>query len=449
MKRKPSRAAKTAKRAKAASCPRRKLDSGARTFLSAATLKRSVVPKIPAILLEGDEPSPPPPTGPGQKYAVGSPAPAPTPALEADELPEAYGTGRVWLTARDPHCLYAHWDLTAEQRRRYQAFSTHRRLVLRVYVGLVASPPALELQVHPESKHWFVHVARAGIQYVAELGYYRSGQEWRTIAASNPAVTPHEGPAEEKAAQLATIPAEAPLPTPKEMLSTRPAQPPPGARTASSPKPAAPPVLTGGEVSARKEFVKGGSPLALEQPAAPRAAPSSSSALRDEWTPEQEQALAELLGAVFIQEESLDSLKLVEALRLEAGRKVSPVAAPELGRAAEEGGAGISSPQGGGAPGAAGFWFNVNAELVIYGATEPDAQVTIGGRPIRLRPDGTFSYRFALPDGQHVLPIAVTSSDGETRRAELRFERNTICQGEVGAHPQDPALKPPRAENVE
>jgi hypothetical protein len=47
------------------------------------------------------------------------------------------------------------------------------------------------------------------------------------------------------------------------------------------------------------------------------------------------------------------------------------------------------------------FWFNVNAELVVYGATEPDATVTIGGRMIKLRPDGSFSYRFALPDGAY------------------------------------------------
>jgi hypothetical protein len=218
---------------------------------------------------------------------------------------------------------------------------------------------------------------------------------------------------------------------------------------ASLPKPAAPPVLAGSKVSIRKEFGKDRSPLATEQPAAPRVTQGWNSALRDEWTPEQEQAIAELLGTVFIQKESLDSLELVEALRLEAGRKVSPPAAPELAPAAEESGAGISSPLGGAVPGPAGFWFNVNAELVIYGATESDAQVTIGGRPIRLRPDGTFSYRFALPDGQHALPIAVTSPAGETREAELKFSRDTIRRGEVGAHPQDPALKPPRADNVE
>jgi hypothetical protein len=96
-----------------------------------------------------------------------------------------------------------------------------------------------------------------------------------------------------------------------------------------------------------------------------------------------------------------------------------------------------------------GFWFNVNAELIIYGATEPNAQVTIGGRVIQLRPDGTFSYRFALPDGNYPLPATATSADGtDSRTAALRFSRSTEYRGEVGRHPQDPKLKAPRAENV-
>ena len=38
----------------------------------------------------------------------------------------------------------------------------------------------------------------------------------------------------------------------------------------------------------------------------------------------------------------------------------------------------VSSPYGG-LEQKKGFWFNVNAELIIYGATEPNATVTIGG----------------------------------------------------------------------
>ena len=62
------------------------------------------------------------------------------------------------------------------------------------------------------------------------------------------------------------------------------------------------------------------------------------------------------------------------------------------------------------------FWLVVNTELIVYGATEPDAKVTVQGRPLKLRPDGTFSLRFALPDGKQVIPVEATSSDEiETR----------------------------------
>jgi hypothetical protein len=109
----------------------------------------------------------------------------------------------------------------------------------------------------------------------------------------------------------------------------------------------------------------------------------------------------------------------------------------------------ISSPPGGGeGQRSQGFWLNVNAELVIYGATEPDARVTIAGRAIQLRPDGTFSYRFALPDGTYLLPVIAVSKADDARKAELGFSRWTKYTGEVGAHPQDPGLKSPSAEGV-
>lgn len=57
------------------------------------------------------------------------------------------------------------------------------------------------------------------------------------------------------------------------------------------------------------------------------------------------------------------------------------------------------------------FWLVVNTELIVYGATEPDAKVTVTGKPITLRPDGTFSLRFSLPDGKQVIPVKGKSSD--------------------------------------
>lgn len=62
------------------------------------------------------------------------------------------------------------------------------------------------------------------------------------------------------------------------------------------------------------------------------------------------------------------------------------------------------------------FWLIVNTELILYGATEPDAKVTVQGNPVFLRPDGTFSLRFSLPDGKQVIPVKAKSSDGIDER---------------------------------
>lgn len=59
------------------------------------------------------------------------------------------------------------------------------------------------------------------------------------------------------------------------------------------------------------------------------------------------------------------------------------------------------------------FWLQVHTELILYGATEPDARVTVQGQPVVLNPDGTFSMRFALPDGEQVLEVRARSADGE------------------------------------
>lgn len=57
------------------------------------------------------------------------------------------------------------------------------------------------------------------------------------------------------------------------------------------------------------------------------------------------------------------------------------------------------------------FWLVVDCELIVYGATEPDAKVSVQGKEIKLRPDGTFTLRFALPDGKQVIPVKAVSSD--------------------------------------
>jgi len=72
------------------------------------------------------------------------------------------------------------------------------------------------------------------------------------------------------------------------------------------------------------------------------------------------------------------------------------------------------------------FDFDVDAELIIFGTTHPDATVTLKGEPVKLRSDGSFTVRMHLPNKRQVLPVVASSADGiEIRTVVLAVERNT------------------------
>jgi hypothetical protein len=72
------------------------------------------------------------------------------------------------------------------------------------------------------------------------------------------------------------------------------------------------------------------------------------------------------------------------------------------------------------------FHFELDAELIVYGKTDPSAHITLQNEPVKLRPDGTFTMLFSLPDSRQIIPAVATSADGsEERTIVLAVERNT------------------------
>ncbi len=358
---------------------------------------------IPSILLEGDDAETEPAPADAQKFSLGCAAPAEE--LESEgELPEAYGSQKLLLTARDPNWLCAHWDLTHEQQREHCARAADGRLTLRVHRQDLAEKPVAEIHVHPEARHWFVYVEHAGTQYHSELGCHTPGGGWISISTSAATLTPPNRMSPSTDVEFITLPFETPM---AQLLSLAE-----GTATAGL-------SLT----EALENLRRAGHP---DLPAMPPATT---------WTADQARALAAVFAPMEIWTVPLSSIELT-------GTRTTPL--DELPTSP----GGNSSPFGGVQP-QKSFWFNVNAELIVYGATEPNATVTIGGRPIPLRPDGSFTYRFALPDGQYELPVVAVSADqSDVRAAELKFSRATEQRGEIGTHPQDPELKPPAPENL-
>jgi hypothetical protein len=374
--------------------------------------------KIPPILLEGDASPAPAASGPGKRYALGptppvQPAPAP-----AAELPDAYGTQQLFLTARDPHWLFAYWDLTHEQLKKYNGLSADRHLVLRVYRDAIAGEPLGQIHVHPESRDWFVPVPAAGAKYLADLGYHNAKRQWVSIAHSAATLTPPDDLSDDMSVRFATIPPEVPFAQLLAMVKT-----------------------------ALREHVPLVEAIQQMRTEGFRNLPAPEQ-VKSTWTPAQDRALAEIVSMDQVRRVWIGSLEITELIRRQLQQQISSMVSSQFSLPSSIGLSSVSSAFGGGER-RRGFWFNVNAELIIYGATEPDAKVTIGDRRIKLRPDGTFSFRFALPDGEYPLPAAAESADGEeTREARLKFSRSTRYQGDVGAHSQDKSLKPPLVSAV-
>lgn len=403
------------KRTKSAAKSESKTEVTAETHVR-RTYTRQKKAEPPAILLEGDAPAAPPASGPGEKYSLGATPPSQSFGAGA-ELPESYGTKKLFLTARDPHWLYAHWDLTREQQLKLNAQSVDGHLVLRIYAHKIEGHPAYEIHVHPESRHWFTHVERAGNSYVAELGYYSSLGRWMRISVSSGTMTPPDAVSTDDDTEFATIPFEFPFAKLMEIIKNAVCENLPLAQ-------------------AVEELRRHG------HPDLPRVTASSPSPFPATWTPQQEEALAKVINIDSVRRVWMGSLEITELIRRKLAHEISSLGVSSFGVSS------LSSPFGG-MEKSKGFWFNVNAELVIYGATEPDAKVTLGGHEIKLRSDGTFSFRFALPDGKYDLPAVAVSADGtDARAADLKFTRETEYLGDVGAHPQDPSLKTPLPENL-
>jgi hypothetical protein len=108
------------------------------------------------------------------------------------------------------------------------------------------------------------------------------------------------------------------------------------------------------------------------------------------------------------------SLELQELLEERLGRPMGTPMETRFGNGAAR------------AAAAEGLRFCVDAELLVYGVSQPNSHVTLQGEPVLLRPDGSFVVRMTLADRRQVIPVVASSADGlEQRTIILAVERNT------------------------
>jgi hypothetical protein len=127
----------------------------------------------------------------------------------------------------------------------------------------------------------------------------------------------------------------------------------------------------------------------------------------------------------FTAEHSSEELQQLFEERLR--RPMGPPAARSSGAEEDEGEDGVPS-----------FELEVDAEMVVYGVTQPGAYLTLQGEPVKVHADGTFRVRVEMPNRRQVLPIVASTADGASRQTVvMAVERNTKSMGPAGRDQQE------------
>jgi len=322
---------------------------------------------------QGETAEPDPATAASAAPAEEPPA-APAPAQVSstpDPVPQESGSGGSWVAfvPRDPQWSQVRWSIEPADRQRAQAEGA-TQLCVRVadVTGLDGGsthPHTLqEVVVDSQASEWYLPVPLSGRDYRVELGFRKGGSGgWISMAFSATAHVPDlDGPA---------------LTTPDPFVAF--SMPP-----ASEPAPGAVPA---------REIVNDLHERLYQSATSP-------------WR---------RLGRGSEAFHEMDS-----AAGLAGGGEFSASGAGPW--ASGRSGSGI----GGVAPRQRSFWLVADAELIVYGATDPSARLSIGGEVVPLSADGTFRLQVPFRDGQQLYPIEALAADGEQKRSiTMEFRRTT------------------------
>ncbi len=362
------------------------------------------------------------------------------------ELPRSYGHEQIFVIAQEPCLLFCYWDYTLTDGLDGQVFLRHSQHDSTTHNG--------EVPVPSEANSWYLPVREADASYRVELGFY-DNDGWKTLTKSDTVLTPQDKLAEPGEALFTDVNFHLVFQQMVERLRDEMrdgdtlaaviARLRQHSETSSEKLSPAQLSMLQALLSTQLQSL-GSSDLSriLSSPGASlfsggfAAALSSWGAGGASWGAAPGELSSGFLARFGLASESLNSGAWSSALgSWSSGAVTSWGAASSWGPGASWSAQPFSSAS------ERSFFMHVNAEVIFYGGTQPDAKVTIDGREVGLRPDGSFHFHCVFPDGAYEIPIVATSPDGqEARRAVLRFERATAREGEVGATVQPPIDRP-------
>jgi hypothetical protein len=363
-------------------------------------IQRTKVSVIPSSTLEAQE------TVEAAKFELGQEDR--TGGYEADvdeglaDLPSGYGESRIVLMPRDPQWAYTYWDVPNEHKEQLRG-QGGQQLALRIYdvteINLEYQSPH-SIQEYPSdelAREWYLPIPVSDRDYVVDIGYRCVDGRWLVLARSAPVRVPPVYPSDWIEDNFVTVNFEEDLrgKTVFELV-------PPAKRMAAA----------AGVAGTATTGTSYSNPIydeifGMAQTAeAGRVAGSLYGSM---------QHVPGSMQAVSLAEQAISSYVFPSGVGMWAVPTVSGLTMSGAGFSASA--APIRPRQ---------FWLIADAELIVYGATEPDANVTIGGRPIKLNPDGTFRFQMSFQDGLIDYPIMAVAADGEqTRSIQMKFTRET------------------------
>ncbi len=330
--------------------------------------------------------------------------------VDADlpELPDGYSDSRIVLMPRDPQWSYVYWDVPNEHKDELRRQGGNQ-LALRLYdvteidINLRAPHSMQEYPCDEMAREWYLPIPVSDRTYIVELGYCAMDGRWLTLVRSPRVHVPPVYPSEWIEDHFITVNWEEEL----------------RGRTVFELKP---PSLVAAEAAVEgihaTVFGQGKEAEALRL-AGSLFGSMQQDTLGGSEVPGSAQMIESVSSFVF------PSGLGMWAAELPGAPGVFPTNFSGMGLTMSGAGIGASMP-----PlrniGPRKFWLIADAELIVYGATEPDATVTIGGKPIKLNSDGTFRFQMSFQDGLIDYPIMAVAADGEqTRSIHMKFERET------------------------
>jgi hypothetical protein len=371
--------------------------------------KAQLLAAIQAVANEKNESYPSSPSGlevqetvEASKFELGQDDPTGGTLASVDEgltdLPQGYGESRIVILPRDPQWAYTYWDVPNEHKEDLRR-QGGQQLALRLYdatdidMGHQAPHSVQEYPCDELAREWYVPIPVSDRDYVVEIGYRCADGRWLILARSSTVRIPPVYPSDWIEDVFMTVKWEEDLrgKTVYKLV-------PPSRRAGA---------VGTAQANQIYEEIFGMAQSAEAQ----RVAGSMFGSMQH-------------VPGSMVPQETVSSYVFPSGVGMWAVPTMSGVGYSMSGVGLTMSGAGFSASAPPIRP--RKFWLVADAELIVYGATEPDATVTIGGRPIKLNPDGTFRFQMSFQDGLIDYPIEAVAADGEQKRSiHMKFERET------------------------